>query len=146
MVLTVLGRTIIHAGGVGMGTSLKLAANLMLAHLVAGFSEGLLLVERAGLDPARYLEVLQASTFQSPWYQTKGLGLIRRDFAPHFALKHLHKDLRLMGELAAERATSLPITKAIEQLFAQSESAGRGEMDYSAVLACLEAVGAPSAA
>jgi 3-hydroxyisobutyrate dehydrogenase-like beta-hydroxyacid dehydrogenase len=133
-----MGKTIIHAGGVGMGSSLKLATNLMLAHLAAGFAEGLLLVQRAGLDPKRYLEVLEASTFRSPWYQTKGTGMIKREFAPHFALKHMHKDLRLMAELAEDVHSAVPVTHAIEQLFAQSAHAGKSELDYSAILAHLE--------
>ena len=137
-VLSAMGKTIIHAGGVGTGSALKLATNLMLAHLAAGFAEGLLLVQRVGLDPKRYLEVLEASTFRSPWYQTKGVGMIKRDFATHFALKHMRKDLRLMSELAQETHVFLPITKVIEQLFATSETAGKGELDYSAVLASLE--------
>ncbi len=140
-----MGKTIIHAGGVGMGSALKLATNLMLAHLSAGFSEGLLLVQRAGLDPKRYLAVLEASTFRSPWYQTKGAGMVKREFAAHFALKHMHKDLRLIGELAEETGTAVPITKAIEQLFAASENAGKGELDYSAILAFLESVSNRSA-
>jgi 3-hydroxyisobutyrate dehydrogenase-like beta-hydroxyacid dehydrogenase len=138
-VLSAMGKTIVHAGGVGMGSALKLATNLMLAHLVAGFAEGLLLVQRVGIEPKRYLEVLEASTFRSPWYQTKGSGLLKRDFSTHFALKHMRKDLRLMGELAAEIGVSLPTTNAVEQLFASSEAAGRGELDYSAILAQLEA-------
>lgn len=137
-VLGAMGKTIIHAGDVGAGTALKLATNLMLAHLAAGFAEGLLLVERAGLDPKRYLEVLEASTFRSPWYLSKGAAMLRRDFAVHFALKHMHKDLRLMGELAGERGVGLPVTKAVEQLFASSEAAGRAEVDYSAILGFLE--------
>lgn len=137
-ILSAMGKTIIHAGGVGMGSALKLATNLMLAHLAAGFAEGLLLVQRVGLDPKRYLEVLEASTFRSPWYQAKGVAMITRDFAAHFALKHMHKDLRLMGELAAEVKTTLPITTAIAALFAQSEAAGRADLDYSAILAQLE--------
>ena len=137
-VLSSMGKTIIHAGGVGMGSALKLATNLMLAHLAAGFSEGLLLAQRAGLDPKRYLEVLEASTFRSPWYHTKGAGMMARDFSTHFALKHLHKDVRLMNELAAEVHAILPITQAIEQLLARSEAAGKGELDYSALLAVLE--------
>lgn len=137
-VLSAMGKTIIHAGGVGMGASLKLATNLMLAHLGAGFAEGLLLVQRAGLDPKRYLEVLEASTFRSPWYQTKGVGMVKRDFTPHFALKHMHKDLRLMGELSAELDVRLPVTKAVESLFARSEAAGKGALDYSAILAFLD--------
>ena len=138
-ILSAMGKTIISAGGVGMGSALKLATNLMLAHLAAGFSEGLLLVQRAGIDPKRYLEVLEASTFRSPWYQTKGIGMIKRDFSTHFALKHMRKDLRLMTELSRELDLSLPITAAIGQLFAQSESAGKSELDYSAILAHLEA-------
>ena len=142
-VLSAMGKTIIHAGGVGMGTSLKLVTNLMLAHLAAGFAEGLLLVQRAGLDPRRYLEVLEASTFRSPWYQTKGVGMVKRDFTTHFALKHMRKDLRLMGELAGEVSAAVPITQAIEQLFARSEDEGKGDLDYSAILASLEHRSAP---
>ena len=139
-ILSAMGKTIIHAGGIGMGSVLKLATNLMLAHLAAGFTEGLLLVQRAGLDPKRYLEVLEASTFRSPWYQTKGVGIIKRDFTTHFALKHMHKDLQLMGELAQDVKAHLPITAAIQQLFAQSEAAGKADLDYSAILAQLETV------
>lgn len=139
-ILSTMGKTIIHAGGIGMGSALKLSTNLMLAHLVAGFSEGLLLVQRAGLDPKRYLEVLEASTFRSPWYQTKGSGMVKREFAAHFALKHMHKDLRLMSELAQEAKIRLPVTAAIEHLFAAAEASGRAELDYSAILAELEAM------
>ena len=139
-ILQAMGKTIIHAGGVGAGAALKLATNLMLAHLAAGFAEGLLLVQRAGLDPKRYLEVLEASTFRSPWYQTKGVAMVKREFAVHFALTHMHKDLRLMRELAGDVKADLPITRAIQQLFAQAEASGRAELDYSAILAELESV------
>ncbi len=138
LILSAMGKTIIHAGGVGSGAALKLATNLMLAHLAAGFAEGLLLVQKAGLDPKKYLEVLEASTFRSPWYQTKGVGMIKRDFSTHFALKHMHKDLRLMHELAGEIGLSLPVTNAIEQLFAASEASGKADLDYSAILAYVE--------
>ncbi len=138
-ILGAMGQTIVHAGGVGTGSALKLATNLMLAHLVAGFAEGLLLVQKAGIDPKRFLEVLEASTFHSPWYQTKGVGMVKREFAPHFALKHMHKDLRLMAELGGDVNAALPVTKAIERLFAASEASGRGELDYSSILAELEA-------
>ncbi len=139
-VLSAMGKTIVHAGGFGTGSSLKLATNLMLAHLAIGFAEALLLVQRAGIGPTKYLDVLQASTFHSPWYQTKGAGMIQRDFSPHFALKHMRKDLRLMGQLAADVRIALPVTEAIEQMFAQAESAGLSEQDYSAILGYLEGV------
>ena len=137
-VLMAMGKAVIHAGGVGSGAALKLAINLMLAHLSSGFAEGLLLVQRSGIDPKRYLEALEASTFRSPWYQTKGAGMIKRDFTPHFALKHMHKDLCLMAEQAEDTKTAIPITQAIRQLFEVSEKSGRAELDYSSILAFLE--------
>lgn len=135
-----MGKTTIHAGGVGAGSALKLATNLMLAHLVSGFAEALLLVQRSGLDPKKFLEVLEASTFKSPWYQTKGAGMIKREFASHFAMKHMHKDLRLMREQASDTGTAIPITLAIEQLYEAAQKTGRSELDYSAILAFLEEV------
>ncbi|HEX9781087.1 MAG TPA: NAD(P)-dependent oxidoreductase [bacterium] len=136
-VLEAMGRTVIHAGGVGMGSALKLATNLMLAHLMAGLAEGLLLTEQSGIEPARYLEVLQASPFRSRWYETKGAGLAAREFAPHFALKHMHKDLRLIRALAEEQGAALPVTRAVEELFARADADGLGELDYSAVFSWL---------
>lgn len=137
-ILSTIGTTIISAGGVGMGSTLKLATNMMLAHLMAGFSESLLMVEKAGMDPKKYLEVIEASKFRSPWYSDKAPGILNRDFSTSFALKHMHKDLRLMGELADELSLTLPVTDAIEQLFSQSAKSGKSDLDYSAVFSHLE--------
>ena len=142
--LAAMGKTLIHAGDIGMGSTLKLAVNLMLAHLVSAFAEGLLLVQRAGGEPKKYLEALDAGGFRSPWYQSKGVGMLKREFAPHFALKHMHKDVRLMTELAEETGTAAPITNAIRQLYAASEESGLGDLDYSAILAFLEGASTPA--
>ncbi len=143
-VLQVLGKSIIHAGDVGQGAALKLCINLILAHLAAGFAEGLALARRADLDPNVLLQVLDASTFHSPWYQTKGRAMIGGDFSPHFALKHMHKDLRLMTLLAQSLEAPLPVTQAVRDLFRTAESQGSGELDYSAILAWLERRPQPS--
>jgi len=138
-VLEAMGKRLIHAGNVGMGSTLKLATNLMLSHLMAGFAEAALLAKTAGVDPVRLLDVLEASTFRSPWYQAKGVGMLRGDFNPHFALKHMRKDLDLMAALAQELRLRLPVTDSVRQLYAEAERAGQAERDYSAVFAHLEA-------
>ena len=144
-ILQAMGNTIVHAGNVGAGSAMKLATNLMLGHLMAGFAEAILLAKQAGLDPKRYLDVLEASTFRSPWYQTKGAGVINGDFSAHFALKHMRKDFELMGELAREAGAKLPVTDSIRRLFAESEASGKGELDYSAIfLQLLSAVEKPA--
>jgi 3-hydroxyisobutyrate dehydrogenase-like beta-hydroxyacid dehydrogenase len=137
-VLQAMGKTIIHAGGVGMGSMLKLSANLMLAHLIAGFSEGIALMQRAGPDPSLFLQLIEASTFHSPWYRMKGTPMLKGDFSPHFALKHMAKDLTLMRQLADELKTPLPVTEAIQRLFVDAEASGKAELDYSAILQHLQ--------
>lgn len=139
-VLSAMGKTIVHAGNVGSGSALKLATNLMLAHLMAGFSEAVLLAQRAGVEPARLLDVLDASTFASPWYHTKGAGMLKGDFSPHFALKHMRKDLDLMSSLAQDVSARAPVTEAIRKLFQDTEAAGHGERDYSAIFPYLQKV------
>ena len=59
--------------------------------------------------------------------------MIKGDFAPHFALKHMRKDLELMALLAKELELGLPVTEAVRSLFAKSEESGKGELDYSAI-------------
>ena len=137
-VLQTLGKAIVHAGDVGQGAALKLCINLILAHLAAGFAEGLTLARRSGVDAQLVLRVLEGSTFYSPWYQTKGRSMIQGDFSPHFALKHMHKDLRLMGLLSQSLDASLPVTQAVRELFRSAESQGGGELDYSAILTYLD--------
>jgi len=134
-ILQAMGKQIVHAGNVGSGSALKLATNLMLGHLMAGFAEAVRLAQAAGLDPKRLLEVIDGSTFRSPWYQTKGAAILKADFSPHFALKHMRKDFELMAELARERGAALPVTETIRALFAGAEAAGKGELDYSAIFA-----------
>jgi len=136
-ILQAMGTRIIHAGNVGMGSCLKLVTNLMLGHLMAGFAEAVMLAKAVGLDPKRFLQVLEASTFHSPWYQTKGAVMLKEDFSTHFALKHMRKDLELMVALAQELGIRIPVTESVRRLFAEAETKGKGELDYSAVFAYL---------
>src|SRR5690242_8943694 len=63
-VLQVLG-TPTRIGGNGQGLALKLAINISLAVQMLAFSEGLLLAERDGVDPALASQVMTASTIGS---------------------------------------------------------------------------------
>ncbi len=63
--------------------------------------------------------------------------MLKGDFSTHFAPKHMHKDLQLMGGLAEELKVGLPVTDAIRALFATTEQAGHSELDYSAIFKLL---------
>ncbi len=137
-ILDVMGKKVIYAGENGKGSALKLATNLMLAHITAGFAEALLLVERSGIDSERFLDVMDNAAFATPWFRSKGQAMLARNFASHFALKHMHKDLKLMLDQAEDTQTPLPVTEAIEKLYTLCAAAGQNDIDYSSVLQFLE--------
>jgi 3-hydroxyisobutyrate dehydrogenase-like beta-hydroxyacid dehydrogenase len=140
-ILQCLGKTL-YAGGIGKGSVLKLTANLILAHLAVGFAEAVLLLEAAGGDVQRLFDAVAAAAFRSPWFQGKGRSMVAGDFRPQFAWKHMHKDIRLMLDLAREQHADLPTTHLIETLYAAG-AARFNELDFSAILAALHGGEAP---
>ena len=79
------------------------AGNALIAAMLQSLGEGMLLATRAGVDPSKLLEVVQASGFRSPYFDFKGQALLRRDFETHFAIDLMHKDPGLFLD-SAERA------------------------------------------
>jgi 3-hydroxyisobutyrate dehydrogenase-like beta-hydroxyacid dehydrogenase len=66
-----LGQTVTHIGASGQGLLLKLAINISLAVQTLAFSEGLLLAERAGVDPEVAAGAMSASSIGSPMLKAR---------------------------------------------------------------------------
>jgi len=64
--LSPLSKEIIHFGPVGTGTAYKLMANLMGAVQIAAGAEGMLIAEKAGLDPMTVAAALGRGAAASP--------------------------------------------------------------------------------
>jgi 3-hydroxyisobutyrate dehydrogenase-like beta-hydroxyacid dehydrogenase len=134
-IFDVLGMKTIYAGGAGNGTRLKLAVNLVLAHLAGALSEGLVFCEAAELDPRLLIEVLgSAQALNAGYFQGKGEKSIARDWTPQFPLKHMLKDIRLAQRVDPD----LPIAAVLERLFESAAKHGHAEDDLSALLTALE--------
>lgn len=112
---------------------MKLVVNVLGGAMIAGFGEALALGASGGLDLARMIETIQASSFHSPLYLMKGEQIMQRDFAPRFAIQLAEKDQRLAQEAAAEQGAKVPINEAVRRLFADAIEAGRGDRDLCAV-------------
>lgn len=112
---------------------MKLVVNVLGGAMIAGFGEALALGASGGLDLARMIETIQASSFHSPVYLMKGEQIMQRDFAPRFAIQLAEKDQRLAQEAAAEQGAKMPINEAVRRLFADAIEAGHGDRDLSAV-------------
>ena len=136
-VLQAMGK-VIHAGDVGSGAAMKLVVNMILGHMMAALSEGAVLAQKLGLDVPQMLDVIATGGLQSPWYGKKAQKILAGDFSVNFALKHMHKDLRLVLGMGHESHVPLPVTEAVEALFNQAAAASKNELDYSSVITIVE--------
>ncbi|MFT3709901.1 MAG: NAD(P)-dependent oxidoreductase [Archangium sp.] len=133
-----VGEKVIHCGPVGTGTQVKLAGNALIAAMLQQFSEGLLLTKKAGIDPRKLIEVVQASGFRSPYYDFKGKALLERDFTTHFSIDLMHKDLSLFLDNAAKHKVPTPTAASLRETYNVARAAGLGEHDITAVITAYE--------
>ncbi len=111
----------------------KLCIASVGAAMATGLAEAMALGASGGLDPAKVLEVLQASGFHSPFHLMKGEQMLAGDYAPRVAARLVEKDQRLVQEAAAEQGAKLPVNAAARQLLSDVVASGRGDRDLAVV-------------
>eukprot|EP00242_Pyramimonas_sp_CCMP2087_P009826 CAMPEP_0198199560 /NCGR_PEP_ID=MMETSP1445-20131203/2827_1 /TAXON_ID=36898 /ORGANISM="Pyramimonas sp., Strain CCMP2087" /LENGTH=378 /DNA_ID=CAMNT_0043869437 /DNA_START=64 /DNA_END=1200 /DNA_ORIENTATION=+ len=137
--LEVMGKARFFLGAVGKGAEMKLVVNMVMGSMLVGFSEGLQLGKKAGLDQNQILEVISLGAIASQLFAVKGPGMIQGTaFPPAFPLKHQQKDLRLAVALGDELAQDLPVAKAANDIFKKAVGKNLGDNDFSAVIKALQ--------
>ena len=137
-VLSHLGKELIRTGDVGTASSLKLVMNLLVGGQTELMAEAFLLAERAGLSRELVTQALTGSVLNSAFVGYKAPQLLERRFNPLFTTALLLKDIDLALELARTHALELPGARAVRDAYGSSAAAGRGDDDFSAVIATLE--------
>jgi 3-hydroxyisobutyrate dehydrogenase-like beta-hydroxyacid dehydrogenase len=133
-----VGEKVVHCGPVGAGTQVKLAGNALIAAMLQSLSEGLLLTAKAGVDPRKFLEVVQASGYRSPYFDAKGGAILKRDFTPHFTVDLMHKDLGLFLDNAALNKVPTPVSATVRETYNLARGAGKGDQDIASVITAFE--------
>ena len=133
-----MGKRLFYCGGPGMGLHAKLSQNLVLAAMMQGFAEGMVLAAKAGVDPQLMLEILDASAAKAGLISFKAPFVFARDFKANFSLRWMHKDIGLMLESAQELNVPLPTTSLVHELFGASIANGHADEDFCSAITLLE--------
>lgn len=141
-ILSTLG-TVHLVGGPGAGAAMKLVANSTLGAAIAGAAEAIALGDSLGLDRARVLDMLVESPLGAV-IRPKRESIEAGDYPPRFKLRLALKDLRLVTDAAAKAGRELRVAEASRAWLQEAADDGRGEQDYSAVIATI--TGDPAAA
>jgi len=123
-----------HLGPVGMGETVKLVNQIIIANVMIANVEGLAFAREAGADLNAVREVLASATASnyllSNWLPKTWLA---GTFEGGFALDLLRKDLAAALDAARTRRQALPATGLAYQLYTARSADGDGALDYSAV-------------
>ena len=95
-VLEVTSNTILHVGGVGDASVIKIATNMLTAATVQTLSEALALVRANGIDGQRLADALEFNGTRSTTSDLKLPAMLAENFDPNF-LAQAHAQRRAVG-------------------------------------------------
>ena len=122
-------------GAPGNGGKAKLAINLVLGLNRGAMAEGLVLAERAGLDPLAFLDVLRNSAAYSQVMDVKGPLMARREFQkPQSRVDQSYKDFSLMLDYSRTLGQKLPFAEVYAELLRGCIEKGEAQSDNAAII------------
>jgi 3-hydroxyisobutyrate dehydrogenase-like beta-hydroxyacid dehydrogenase len=131
--LLCMGNKIVHVGGHGMGTSLKMVINLLIGNAMAAFAEGMALGEGLGISREVLFDSLLGMPAVAPFLAAKREKIERGNYDPEFPLRWMQKDLHLASVSAYESDVALPVTNVTKEVYRLAMRGGRGTEDFSAI-------------
>ncbi|MEY9964370.1 3-hydroxyisobutyrate dehydrogenase-like beta-hydroxyacid dehydrogenase [Streptacidiphilus sp. MAP12-16] len=132
-----LGHMITYVGGNGQGLVLKLAINISLGAQTLAFSEGLLLAERAGIDPALAAEAMAASAIGSPAVKARSPLMLDLPEEAWFDVLLMQKDIRLALQAGEALGVLLPAAATTDEILSEAREQGYGGRDIAALFQVL---------
>ncbi len=142
--LQAMGKTIVHAGPSGNGQAAKICNNMILGISMVAVCEGFNLAEKLGLDPQKLFDIASRSSGQC-WSLTTYCPVpgpvptspANRDYQAGFTAAMMAKDMKLSQQAAQAAGAVTPLGAAAAQLYGLMNAAGRGHMDFSAIIKTL---------
>ncbi len=137
-IFAVMGKTIVRVGESGAGQVVKACNQVVVALTIEAVSEALVLGSKAGVDPAKILQVLGGGLAGNRVMELRGPNFLQHSFAPGFKARLHQKDLSIALAAGHAYGVPLPSTALVDQLFQALAVAGKGDLDHSALLTVLE--------
>src|SRR6266699_1871267 len=131
--LLCMGNKIVHAGGHGMGTSMKMVINLLLGTGMAAFAEAMALGEGLGLSQKVLFDSLLGSPTVAPFLALKREKIEGGNYEAEFPLQWMQKDMQLASVSAYESGVALPLTNVTKEIYRLAMRSGHETNDFSAI-------------
>ncbi len=134
----VMGRTVTYVGEAGARQVVKACNQIVVGLTIEAVSEALVLGSKAGVDPARILDVLSGGLAGNKVMEVKRDKFLDHSFDPGFRVELHRKDLGIALAAGREYGVTLPVTAIVDQMLEALMAKGRGDRDHSAILTFIE--------
>src|SRR3989449_8828151 len=131
--LLCMGNKIVHTGGQGAGTSMKMVINLLLGTAMAAFAEAMALGEGLGLSQKMLFDSLLGTPAVAPFLASKREKIENRNYEAEFPLRWMQKDMHLATVSGYESGVAIPVANAVKELYRLAMREGHATQDFSAV-------------
>ena len=140
-VCSVMGKTVIHAGGPGNGQAAKICNNMILGVSMIGVCEALVLAENLGLDHQKLYDISSKSSggcwslnTYCPVPGPVPASPANNDYKPGFSAAMMLKDLKLSQEAATAAGADTAMGAAAARLYEKFVGEGGENMDFSGII------------
>jgi 3-hydroxyisobutyrate dehydrogenase len=138
-ILERMGKNIFHAGPLGSGHAIKLVNNMCSAGILALTIEAVAVAAKAGVDPTRAVEIIQASSGRSNASDYKFPRFILNGaFDAGFAIRLMLKDVDGYARLAQEGGVPSLVGRAASEIYRMAVARGMAELDHTAIARLIE--------
>ncbi|QNI32508.1 NAD(P)-dependent oxidoreductase [Alloacidobacterium dinghuense] len=112
--------------------ALKIGGNFLITAMIASLSEGFVYAESQSIDPALYIEAVNAALFQSQFYAAYSKVMLHPPETPGATIAIGQKDTRLFRDAAAATNTQTPLADHFQDQLQRASEAGLRDRDWAA--------------
>ena len=128
-----------YVGEFGMGTKMKLVANLLVTIHNVSAAEAFVLGMKAGLDPEMLLKAVSDGGGTSRMFEVRGPLMVAGKYDKATMKVDMHqKDINIISEFAKELNCPTPMLSAAAQIYTAALANGYAKHDTASVCAVLE--------
>lgn len=129
-----LGRRWFNAGTDACCANIvKIARNFLLGTIIESLGEAFALVQKSGVDPAVFLDIITSTSMNSPAYRNYGKLILEEPAQPTFTLNLGLKDIELALQAGHDTAVPLPLATLLREQHLAAIAQGYGEREWAAL-------------
>jgi 3-hydroxyisobutyrate dehydrogenase-like beta-hydroxyacid dehydrogenase len=125
-IIRAFAENVFHVGGPGAGHIVKLLNNFIAQAICTSAAEAFAVGARAGIDPARLVDVVSAGGVNSGLFQAMSKTLSGDLGALKFELDNARKDVRYYTHMAESLAVPTVVGEAVHQSLVLASALGYG--------------------